>query len=344
MPELNVRINKYNNIEWVRLLLAAQVMFVHVFHHMDSAHLIFFGNFPGVPAFFFLSGFLIYASHLKSQCDKQYFVNRFLRLFPALLVVTLAGVGVVVLGKLRLDEPININGLVVWFLAQISIGQAFNPPEFRGLGVGVINGALWTITVEILFYISVPVIALLERRVKSTVIILFVLSFSLYAMGSELFSFELARGKSLFEFMALTPLVWGWMFLMGVLAYKNLEFILKYVRYFVFAIIPMAILILVDSRGAFFGASGNELGVLYFLLYSMIILYLCFGVRYVALKFDVSYGVYIWHMVIVNLFLVLGFSSSWLVIFFTVVMAVASWFFIEKPLLRKKKYSLLRDK
>jgi len=61
-----------------------QVVFVHAAEHLNFAIPAIIGHFPGVPAFFFVSGFLIYASYLNAP-GRRYFENRFLRLFPALV-------------------------------------------------------------------------------------------------------------------------------------------------------------------------------------------------------------------------------------------------------------------
>ena len=55
-------------------------------------------HLPGVPAFFFVSGFLIYTSYLNAP-GIRYFQNRFLRVFPGLVFVSLGGLVVVGIAK-----------------------------------------------------------------------------------------------------------------------------------------------------------------------------------------------------------------------------------------------------
>ena len=83
-----------NNLEWLRLIFATQVVLMHVQEHLGLALPKIISHFPGVPAFFFVSGFLIYASYLNAP-GRRYFENRFLRLIPGLIVVTMAGALVV---------------------------------------------------------------------------------------------------------------------------------------------------------------------------------------------------------------------------------------------------------
>lgn len=331
---------KFNNIEWLRLLFACQVMLVHTLHHVVDVEWWVLKYLPGVPAFFFLSGFLIYASYGKSQSNFDYFVNRFLRLFPALIFVCLISLLFVFLVKYGQSTVIDYGLYLRWFFAQITLGQAYNPSEFRDIGVGVINGSLWTITVELLFYISVPVIFYMERFFKYTVHLLCLLSFLLYSVGRSYFSFDFAQGKTLYDFLALTPLVWGWMFLFGVLAFKYFDYISIYISRFWVSYLVIVFIAWLGFDGYFLKSAGNELGVVYFLFYVMAVLHLAFGVRYFRLSFDLSYGVYIWHMVVINVLLVAGMKVPVVALLLTVLMAVVSWFFIEKPSLKLKKYSV----
>jgi peptidoglycan/LPS O-acetylase OafA/YrhL len=330
---------KANNLQWLRLAFATQVVVTHASVHMGASVPGLIGHFPGVPAFFFVSGFLIYAAY-KNAPGLRYFQNRFLRLFPGLLLVTLGALGVVLIahgpGDL-LDHP---KTYVLWFLSQITLGQAYNPALFRDIGVGVINGSLWTLTVEILFYFSVPVIVWLEKRFGPTVLVLTVLSFAIYAVGPGLLDQRVHNGKTVYDVIALTPVPWGWMFGLGILAVKHYDVLARYLKYLPLALVPMVVMIFFGT-GVVFGSEGNRLGLLYFLSYSAVVVWIAFGTPVRRLETDLSYGAYIWHMPIINLMLVLGVPNGWpIAIVATFLMAAASWFLIERPALHMKKRSL----
>jgi peptidoglycan/LPS O-acetylase OafA/YrhL len=158
MKDINyINFPRKNNLEWLRLIFAMQVVLAHTSNHLESAFKLprFISNFPGVPAFFFVSGFLIYSSYHNSP-NNRYFENRFLRLFPGLVLVTIGGGGVILFAQGWDSLLNNTSTFIYWFLSQITLGQAYNPELFRTVGIGVINGSLWTITTEILFYLSVP--------------------------------------------------------------------------------------------------------------------------------------------------------------------------------------------
>jgi peptidoglycan/LPS O-acetylase OafA/YrhL len=228
----------------------------------------------------------------------------------------------------------------VWFLAQTTLGQAYNPALFRDVGVGAINGSLWTLTTEILFYCSVPCIVRMERRFRFTVVALLGMSFTIYFAGPLLWKAPVYREKTIYDIVALTPIAWGWMFGAGILAVKHFAQMQRWLKYFPAAAIPLAAMIL-WGKGPLFATLGNRLGLAYFTCYAGLVLWLAFAIRFARLKFDLSYGIYVWHMPVINLLLVLAVSRAAPLAFaLTLAIAALSWTLVEKPALRLKRKSL----
>jgi peptidoglycan/LPS O-acetylase OafA/YrhL len=331
-----------NNVNWLLLLFASKVLFVHAGEHLEVSTPSFLNNIPGVPAFFFFSGFLIYASYMNAA-GGRYAVNRSLRLLPGLVAVTLGGMGVALVAHGWQDLFDNYGVYASWAISQVTLGQAFNPSHFRDVGVGAINGSLWTLTTQILFYASVPIIVYLEKRFRHTMPLLTAMSFAVYVAGPILFSEPLYRDKTLYDIIALTPIAWGWMFGFGMLAFKYYNIISRLFRYFPILILPLAFMAM-WGEGVLVGATGNRIGLFYFASYAGILLFFAFNIRPIALQFDLSYGVYIWHMPIINLLLVLAVKGHvepfWYAFIATYVVAALSWFVVEKPALRLKPRSL----
>lgn len=328
-----------NNLEWLRLIFAVQVLVEHSAIHMGVNLFDFIKHFPGVPAFFFVSGFLIYAAYLNAP-GARYFQNRFLRLYPGLVFVTLGGMVVLVFAKGWSVLSEHAVQVFVWFVAQTTLGQAFNPSLFRDIGVGVINGSLWTITVEILFYVCVPIIVWLERKWRFAVIFLIIFSFATYCLASLFFIRPVYREKNIYDVMALTPLVWGWMFGIGILTVKYFDIVRKYQKWLLLAIFPLLVIIWLGGEGFLFGSIGNRLGFVYFICYVSLITWLAFSLPSFRLPFDFSYGIYIWHMPVINALLFMKLQSVSLAFLTTVTLAAISWSFVERPMLRRKQISL----
>lgn len=340
---------KENNLDFLRLFFAFQVMVMHavMWSTPEKQSYFSFLNFlsylPGVPAFFFVSGFLIYASYEKSPSTLNYFKNRIYRLWPGLIFASLGGLFFVILARyINLDDSGSLKENIIWFISQITIGQAWNPDSFRPLGTGVVNGALWTITVEIFFYISIPIIFWLEKKNKYTIYFLFIASFVIYCFGNYSLKVYSIDGKALYEYLSLTPIVWGWMFLLGSIAYKKINIIEKYFHYLILGLPIMLICILIDLENSFlFNPMGNRLGIIYFIAFASLILFIGFNFYNLNLSFDISYGTYIWHCILINFFLVLNIYSVLGIIVSSLLVGLFSWFYIEKPILNMK-YSSLR--
>ena len=93
---------------------------------------------------------------------------------------------------------------------------------------------------------------------------------------------------------------------------------------------------------------GNEINPLSYLLLAALVFRLAFTRPPLSDRLlhrnDVSYGIYIYHMPVINLLVHHGFvGSSWAVVaasLATLLLAVASWFCIERPALRLKRLAL----
>ena len=326
-------IPKENNLDILRLMLSLQVVAVHMRDHLAAEVPEFITAFSGVPGFFFVSGMLVYASCMKNGLYR-YFSKRFYRIFPGLLFVTLGSL--LFLLTIKGSEFFIDNNEVIslWFLSQISIGQAYNPSIFRDVGTGVLNGSLWTITVEILFYLSVPLIIYFEKKIKWFLAGALCISYMVYVSADLVFHEPLYRDKSASDFLALTPITWGWMFAFGILAQKNFNIVILIIKKWMPLIFALIVLLVIYNPEGIFATRGNQIGILYFLLYSGSLLWVAFCTPAFRIPFDISYGIYLWHMVVINIFLYLGMSSSLLVIIITIGLALLSWFLVEKRYLR----------
>lgn len=147
------------------------------------------------------------------------------------------------------------------------------------------------------------------------------------------------RDKTAYDFIALTPIAWGWMFGAGILALKYFSAIQRVISFLPLAIIPLAVL-MPTGTGPFFGSAGNRLGLIYFALYVAIVLWCAFGTSVRRLNFDLSFGIYIWHMPVINLLLVFAVPSLPITLLVTFSIAALSWFLVERPALRLKRHSL----
>lgn len=346
-----------NNFDIIRLLAALQVVVVHLITHFRLSSLDWIvkilSPFPGVPVFFFVSGLLISAAWERNPSLNKFFLNRFYRIYPGLWgCIIFAVLSVVILADTELISQ-NTGTFLLWIFAQSTILQMWNPEFLKGYGLGAVNGALWTIAVEICFYLFVPILYWIYRIVKiRRIIILLIitsLSFSLnyfleYGLDREL------KDCIAIKAILLTPFPWVGMFCVGIFANNNLNYLVSILSgrflpvlcvFMLFAIVPFFV-----PRNIFFGF-GNHIGLVNYFLLCALILSGAFTNKTLATsllkKHDLSYGIYIYHQPLLNVFLVLGFvsmSGLILCLMFVILLAFISWKFIERPVLNLKKSSL----
>ena len=341
-----------NNIDLLRLIAALQVVLVHGF-----AHLIVVGEaggivlaamsfLPGVPLFFFLSGLLISPSYERASSIWSYTRNRVLRLDPGLWVCIAISVALIVgTGFLEIQRFLSPR-LLAWLLTQGSFLQFYNPPELAQFGIGVINGSLWTISVEIQFYILMPLLAALLRYRW-----LYILVF-LTSLFTNLFMSQF--GGSFFEqhvagkLLKVSFVPWVYMFMTGQLAYKYWDLVRHWfegkwsVWIAIFVGCAGLNLLLKEAFGISFG--GNDiLPVGFFSLAGLALAKPGLSERILGGN-DLSYGSYIYHMPIINTLLYLGISfSTWSFVYMlglVILTAFLSWTLVERPALRLKSYSI----
>ena len=345
-----------NNFDLVRLIAAAQVAITHGLSHLDvnASHnpaLAWISYLPGVPVFFFVSGFLISKSYETTVTLADYSINRVLRIYPALIVCTAFSLAAVYASGYFAQQAVAAGSVIGWFLAQTTILQFYNPDFLRGFGVGVMNGSLWTIAVELQFYVLVPVIYRFAGRLVPTrsgfdkVLILLFLAF----LGANLayFSIEEAHWDTLGrKLIGVSFVPWFYMFLLGVIAQRKFDIAHRLVaaRAHIFVAAYAATCILLVDRGVL--RAGNGISPALFLMLAASVLSCAYSAPRLSStvlgRNDISYGVYIYHMPVINLFIFAGMTgdpAKLCIALGTVgLLAFLSWRLIEKPALRMKSH------
>ncbi|MBU2707723.1 acyltransferase [Zooshikella marina] len=353
---------KSNNFDVIRLLAALQVAISHTITHLkinyaDSVFLTLLEYFPGVPIFFFISGFLISKSYENNSHIGDYTRNRVLRLYPALIVCTvIALVSVFVTGYFD-NRSFNVDKFIIWIVGQISILQFYNPAFMRDFGTGVLNGSLWTITVEIQFYLVLPVLYWLFGLAKKTnqnwklaVLIVFFLFFHIAKYQLE----AMYANNVIFKILVVSFIPWIWMFLVGVFFQKNFEYFYSMLSGKFFYLLPLYCLVSYVTVDVFGWDKGNGINPIAFLLLATTIFSFAYSFtqtsNYLLKGNDFSYGIYIYHIPVINVLMYFGYlhTSSYLYLVLTVVLllGVLSWFLVEKPCmkLKKRQFNTLKDK
>ena len=360
-----------NNFDLIRLLAAVQVLFVHAAWHLDvisfeSPVFHVLERLPGVPIFFFVSGLLISRSYESNSGLEDYSRNRGFRIYPALWVCfALSVLSVALTGYFRTVDA-SFQSVMAWIVAQMTIYQPFNPAFMDGYGIGNLNGSLWTITVELQFYVLIPILYFVLRRLPKSwfnpVLLVLIAFFMLVNVFDQRIwarefqgTFDFAR-----KVVDTTFLPWVYMFLIGVWVQRNFETVRNFVQGkwrvpLFLAIYVIVSYVMVDlsknlglpgDRGL--GLLGNRIDPVSYLALVLLVMAVAYNAPNLAEKIlrrnDISYGVYIYHMPVVNLLIALGImgtaGSLLLAIVVSLALGVCSWVFVERPCLKLKRNAL----
>lgn len=316
-------IRRPNCLNTVRLLAALLILVGHGMQHLDvrlpqwCVWLVSY--FRGVPIFFVLSGFLIWESLGRNDL-KQYAKKRFWRIYPELWAAVILGL-LVLLALYR--QPVSWLQLGAFTVTQGSFLQFWTPDCLRGYGCGTPNGALWTICVQVQFYLAAwPVYRLLRDRKwwHWTVVMLTAVLISLLLPMSA--SVLPVIG---YKLLGQTLLPYGWLFLLGCLLARYSREVLPWLK----RLWPV---LLLGAAGV--KLLGIDVNAGYELLHSILLTTGLIGFAYCVpilnIPVDISYGVYIYHMIVINAMIALGFTGSRLhlavaILITCVLAAVSTW-------------------
>jgi peptidoglycan/LPS O-acetylase OafA/YrhL len=342
--------HRKNNFDFLRLLFASFVIISHSYPlsgitecdllcQISDGQLSF--SYTGVIGFFVISGYLVFQSLERSNNILDYFWKRFLRLYPALIVVLII---TVVLSPFVYNSAIPFfqnasvrtyipNNLTLYGTQYVIEGVFENNPV-----KGVVNGSLWTIPYEFTMYVLLSFLIIFRRNRTAVVGLLFV-SFLLLYIGNVFFFEQLKKyayylsGERLLD---LGIFFVGGAFLSAVrfekVSNKSLWTIsifilvmiatgfgfLRYVKYFS---LPIIIILIGVNAIPSISDIGKKIG-------------------------DLSYGIYIYGFVVqqtlMHYFKLDYFELMICALAIAGILGYFSWHYIEKPSLKLKKIRFIK--
>jgi len=315
--------SKYNNFDLLRLILASMVMVSH-FVLLTKAPLhsfiFFYPNFA-VQAFFVISGYLIYGSFVRAPVLLPYAIRRVCRIYPLYAVAVIVQAALMIL--LLPGSIFSYMAEVARYLVANLAFANFLSPDIAGLTAKLpepeINPSMWTLKIEVAFYILLPVLAVLVKRYGLWAIAVIFVASSIYSLLLlDVGHAQLARqlpgqlryfviGIAFYQFRdSIRPPVWVTAILTVVL----------------FAIISVG--------------ESEWLELSRPLIVGGIVFLFAQRLPAIAVKRDISYGVYLIHGPIIQLgilskLLTPSYGGLVIVIIVVVGLALLSERFIERP-------------
>lgn len=160
-----------NNLDCLRLILASIVALFHTYALSNVSAFSPFAKYLSpqfaVRGFFVISGLLIYRSYTRSSSVASYFEKRARRIYPAYFTVIV--VAAITLFPLSTSSIPQYFGIGFWkYLGANLVFLNFLAPSLPGLfasnNLTAVNGALWTLKIEVAFYLCVPIMHYLCGR------------------------------------------------------------------------------------------------------------------------------------------------------------------------------------
>ena len=165
-----------------------------------SEFILFKYGYLGVELFFMISGFVIFLTLENCRSIKSFFIKRIIRLFPAMLVCSVFTYIAVSL----IDHDMRFPGLhrpLESFLPSLTFTDTFIWEPILGKKVGYIDGAYWSLAVEVKFYILSACLYFIDKKnfLRNWLLL------SLFSVGTQIiliqdpFGFRAIRAISFFS-------------------------------------------------------------------------------------------------------------------------------------------------
>lgn len=330
-----------NSFDLLRLLAAAIVLLSHSFRsfgYTKPAYLMWLTDgATGVAMLFGISGFLIFMSYDRgyNQPHKllSFYIKRILRIYPALITMYL---GVAVLDCINGDNIFTLGSLYTLF-------KAILYPNASIYAVGIYNGVLCTLGYELTFYLLVPILYKIYKNKGHAFWIISILVLWL-ANYFDSYFVTLFGDVNVINFL--------YEFMIGAYIYMHRDFLLNRLAKPAVIIVLICIYSVVWSIYSytdFIPHIGSVHSAFITWLVPLTTVLTAFTLGKHNLKFDISYGIYIWHMIVITQVLMYFEPTVPTLIVCIVIIiaaAIASWLLIEKNCQKLSKHLtgfLLKD-
>ena len=321
----------------MRLVLAAVVALRHVIAlaELDEFYPLMsvLSSEFAVSGFFVVSGFLVFSAFKRGDA-KRYALRRCVRIYPAYLAVLIVAVFAGLLSAATQENvTIPLSEAARYLLANAAFLNFIHPSLgnlFADQFSDAVNGALWTIKIEVLFYIIVPVLALIVARMTALPVLMMMVAagvFWPYCVDLV----EVALGRELPASMVNQLPGYLHLFAAGIALSRALS-----------GQMTVLALILLCVGGSVALELFNPLMPSYYMIIMPLMIYAVIQTPQITILKgnDFSYGLYLFHWPVTQ-FMVMYFKGTMPdAVFFAVTLAVAvlfsvlSWFLIERPMIR----------
>ncbi len=317
--------NADSNFTILRLLLAVLVVLGHYqqLNGVVAAPWPFSYAATAVDCFFVVSGYLISASFDRDSDLRRFYIRRVFRIYPLYAVIIVAQAGILVMLQ-PAGSTVAPMALVRYLIANATFANFLQ----RNLGEGgvlsvlhfaTLNPSVWTLKVEFGFYLILPLIWVATERLGWYLLLAIFLASAGYQWGLNHAGYvEFARqlpGQLQF-------------FVLGIAAYR--------LRGWPALSTPAAWALAVGSAVTITAMHHDHIPLLYPVVVAVLVYVVALKLPPLAIRTDISYGVYLLHAPLIQVALLLGlYRTGWGPVLVTLaIVMVLAWLadrFIETP-------------
>lgn len=293
-----------NAFDLFRIIAAFSVMLGHFawkfpqyvnvhYYSIDVVNKIFMilsSILPGVPILFSMSGYLIYGSLSRNNIG-VFIKKRFIRIYPGLWICTMINViFIVILYKDNLDIS-----FIKWLGTQV-IGFANTPACLNNFATGSVNGALWTIFVEIELYIIAAIFFKITLKWNKKIWIISLISFVFVSIACQILD-ERNIASKIIERSPLPYIIW---FAIGSFTYCYKEEVIFFFKKHFFKIAIVYSIFSLFKQLHIIKLPGYYTDILTGIAIPMLILGLSYKIGKIRFKIDITYELFLYHWIVLN--------------------------------------------
>lgn len=325
--------HRSNSFDLIRHGAALAVLVAHHYALSRFPTPQFWGIFSygafAVLVFFAISGYLVTKSYWNSTSFWTYFEKRLRRLFPALIVCSALMV-VILYGFMGQQSPalkfIFSERAYNAFMAHVWLDGSRDINKFSAdfKYPNAANGSLWTLRYEFFSYIIIPCTLILFRKSYKGLI-------ALLALCILLQTYSAITNEKIVSIWRQTLLMTP--FLVGALMFFTEEHWNNTKTKLILFLACLTMIAITPRNPAY--------QMVFYVCLSIItiLIGISFKENLIAGKFDISYGIYIYafpvQQIIINKTTLSFYPSMAAAAAITLLLATASWYWVEKPFLKR---------
>ena len=337
-------LKKGNCFDFMRYFFAVSLIIVHFCTLADVDQFWIITGPIRVKAFFIISGFLVFYSYIKREDLKDYIEKRIRRILPPYFLVVIScvllGFFITSLSKQDYVTSKETYKYLISNFSFLNFIQPTLPGVFESNPMPAVNGSLWTMKVEVMFYVSVPIIFFLLKKYNKLSIMITIFLFAIFYDYCFTMLYEQTNNSIylLIRKQIGSQLVY---FYSGTFILLYFNYFIKYLKY----LFPIAIIL-------YFGQDLNFIfSCLEPLSFATILIGLAYNLKYLNFlrKYDnISYGMYLYHFPIIQVIIYYKipqyniYLAFFIAFMLTIVIFALSWRFIEKPIIEKRYFTSSR--